>query len=81
VANFGSRTVTPIRTATNTALPAIKIRGYPAAIAISPDGKTAYVASDGDIRSGWVTPIRIASNTALRPIKLDGLPVAILIAR
>ncbi len=36
VANFGSGTVTPIRTATNTALTAIKVGAQPVAIAITP---------------------------------------------
>ena len=62
VANLDSGTVTPIRTATNTALPPIKAGRHPDAIAITPDGKTAYVANDG---SGTVTPIRTATNTAL----------------
>jgi YVTN family beta-propeller protein len=38
-----SGTVTPIRTATNTALPPIKVGRCASAIAIAPDGKTAYV--------------------------------------
>ena len=40
-----SGTVTPIATATNTAGPPIPVGGYPDAIAITPDGKTAYVAN------------------------------------
>jgi DNA-binding beta-propeller fold protein YncE len=45
------------------------------AIAITPDGQTAYVASRGNGgRSGWVTPIWTASNTVLPPIKLEGPP-------
>jgi YVTN family beta-propeller protein len=63
VANRGSGTVTPIRTATNTALPPIKAGDGPAAIVITPDGKTAYVA-DYVYASGTVTPIRTATNTA-----------------
>jgi DNA-binding beta-propeller fold protein YncE len=67
--------VTPIPTASNTALPSIKTHGYLAAIAISPDGKTAYVVSGGSGgRSGWVTPIRTVSNTALWPIRLTAPP-------
>ena len=54
VANSGSGTVTPIRTATGTALPSIKTGSGPDAIAITPDGKTAYVANGN---SGTVTPI------------------------
>ena len=41
VANSGSDTVTPIDTATNTALPAITVGHDPVAVAITPDGKTA----------------------------------------
>ena len=45
VANSLSGTVTPIRAATNTADPAINVGGYPLAIAITPNGKRAYVGS------------------------------------
>ena len=46
VANSDSGTVTPIRTATNTALKAITVGSTRrVAIAITPDGKTAYVAN------------------------------------
>src|SRR5690242_7374291 len=59
-------TVTPIRTATNTALPPIKVRPHPDAIAITPDQKTAYVVSTGESNNtGTVTPIRTATNAAL----------------
>jgi DNA-binding beta-propeller fold protein YncE len=65
--------VTPIRVATNTALAQIKVGGgEPGPIAITPDGKTAYVVKDFLIRghiSGTVIPIRTATNTALSPIK------------
>src|SRR5215467_10300818 len=69
VTNPGSGTVTPIRTATNTALPPIKVGDYPQAIAITPDGKTAYVVNSGSY-PGTVTPIRTATNTSLPPIKV-----------
>src|SRR5215813_10038232 len=79
----GSGTVTPIRTATNKALPRIKLgKGRrPCAIAITPDGKTAYVASygPGPGFSGTVTPIRTATNTALRPVRVGTDPRAIAI--
>ena len=44
-------------------------------IAITPNGKTAYVASASDT----VTPIRTAANTALKPIRTGGSPGAIAI--
>ena len=77
VANAGSGTVTPIRTATNTALRPIKTGRTPAAIAITPDGRTAYVVS---LNSRTVTPIRTATNTALKPIKAGAIPFHIAIA-
>jgi YVTN family beta-propeller protein len=67
--------IIPIRTATNTALAPIKVGGYGDAIAITPDGKTAYVASIPDT----VTPIRTATNTALPPIKGGVSPEALAI--
>ena len=45
-------------------------------IAITPDGKTAYVANDG---SGTVTPIATATNTAGPPITVGSDPYAIAI--
>ena len=70
-----SATVTPIRTATNTALKAIKIgkppTGYefPDQIAITPNSRTAYVST-----TAGVVPIRTATNTALKPIKAGTAP-------
>ncbi|MBO0816317.1 MAG: YncE family protein, partial [Actinobacteria bacterium] len=67
--------VIPIRTATNTALPPIK-NGGSGAMAITPDGKTVYVAN---FDSGTVIPIRTATNTALPPIKAGRNPTVIAI--
>ena len=50
----------------------------PKAIAITPDGATAYMANS---QSGSVTPIRVATNTALRPIHVGGYPTAIAMVR
>jgi YVTN family beta-propeller protein len=69
--------VRPIRTATGTALAPIEAGRSPDAIAITPDGRTAYVTS---IRSGTVTPIRTATNTALPPVRTGRNPDAIAIA-
>ena len=46
------------------------------AIAITPDGKTAYVA-DGNHRT--VIPVATATNAPGRPIKINGTPVAIAV--
>jgi len=72
--------VTPINLTTNKAGEPIKIGtrpmpkgvfGQPLAIAISPNGTTAYLA---DGASGTVTPIDLATDTALKPIRLSGKP-------
>jgi len=47
VANRFDSTVTPVRAATNTALKPVKVGNLPSAIAITPDGKTAYVTNSG----------------------------------
>ena len=51
-------------------------REAPVAIAITPDGQTAYVVNE---TSGTVTPIRIATNTAGKPIKVGNGAFAIAI--
>jgi DNA-binding beta-propeller fold protein YncE len=69
--------VTPIATATGTLGKPIKVGCGPIAIAITPDGKTAYVGS----RSGAVTPIATATGRPGKPIKVGGDgPEAIVIA-
>src|ERR1700723_394936 len=47
--NGPSGAVTPIRVATGTAGPVIPIGNYPGLIAITPDGKTAYVTSNSGL--------------------------------
>jgi hyaluronoglucosaminidase len=67
VVNAGSDTVTPIAIATNRAGPAIKVGDNPHAIAITPDGRTVYVAN---AVSGTVTPVSTATNKAGPAIKV-----------
>ena len=70
--------MTPITTATNTAGKPIRIGGDPMiAIAITRDGKTAYVVSS---TAGTVTPIATATNTPGKPIKVGKDPFALVIA-
>ena len=84
VLNAGSGTVTPIRTATNTALAPIRVGKFPQAeplaIAITPDGTTIYVADvvaqGSPHQQGTVVPIRTATNTALASIKVGDYPDA-----
>ena len=63
VPSYGDGTVTPIRTATSSALKPVKVGPDPVAIAITPNGKTAYVVSSV---FNYVTPIRTATSTALK---------------
>src|SRR5258708_30074512 len=69
VVNSNADTVTPIKTATNTAGPAIAVQIAPWFIAITPDGKTAYAVNT---YSGTATPIRTASNKPGPPIPVWG---------
>jgi YVTN family beta-propeller protein len=65
--------VTPIVTAANKALKPISVGRWPRAIAITPNGRTAYVTNSD---SGTVTPIRTATNRALKPISAGLTPWA-----
>ena len=70
----------PAWIATGTAGQAINAGTAPIAIAITPDGKTAYVASEGLVgHMGTVTPIRTATNTAGKAISAGSVPSAIAI--
>jgi YVTN family beta-propeller protein len=73
VTNQLSNNVTPIDLATNTPGANIALPGSstsdPIGIAITPDGKTAYVAQNG---SNTVAPIDLATNTAGTDIVLAG---------
>ena len=85
VANSGSGTVTAISTATSRVLKTIKVGFDDTAIAITPDGGTAYVVSPDcgpcmtarSLPYGTVTPIDTAANKALKAIKVDGSNLAI----
>jgi YVTN family beta-propeller protein len=58
------------------AKPAAAVGKMPTAIAITPDGKTAYVTNAD---SGTVTPISTATNRPGKPIKVGREPVGIAI--
>ena len=72
----GRGSVTPIDTATGRALPAIMVGHQPSAIAITPNGQTAYVSNTAD---NTITPISVATNTAHRPITVGQQPTAIAV--
>jgi YVTN family beta-propeller protein len=65
VPNGVLNTVTPIRTATNAALPPLPVGGEPFAIVVTPNGKTVFV---GNTTTASVTPIRVSTNTPLADI-------------
>ena len=68
--------MTPITTATNTPGSPIRVGTGPLSIAITPDGKTAYVISK---TSHTITPITTATNTPGRPIKVGTGPLSMVI--
>jgi YVTN family beta-propeller protein len=68
--------VTPIDTATNTAGTPIPVGSGPEGVAITPDGRTAYVTN---FSSGSVTPIDTATNTPGTPIPVGSGPEGVAI--
>ncbi len=66
--------MTPINTATNKPGKPITVGKYPDYIAITPNGKTAYVSNEGP---GTVTPISTATNKPGTAITGLGGPIAI----
>jgi DNA-binding beta-propeller fold protein YncE len=71
-----SNGMTPVTTATGTPGKPIRIGAIPIAIAITPDGKTAYIA---DEHPATVTPVVTATGTPGKPINIGGFPWAIAI--
>ncbi len=69
-------TVTPVNLVTRRAGPAITVGPDPQAIAITPDGQTAYVVDSG---SGTVTPINTVTRRAAPAITVGADPRAIAI--
>lgn len=77
----GGFTVTPIDLSTNVAGVPITVGPAPSVVAITPDGKWAYVADTGTAtRAGDVTPINIARNCAGVPMHIGESPDGIAIA-
>ncbi|MGH3158269.1 MAG: hypothetical protein ACRDNF_17085 [Streptosporangiaceae bacterium] len=68
--------------ATNTAEPAIKVGRDPEVVAVTPNGKTAYVVNEvrhAGTPLGNVIPIDVATNTAGTPIPAGADPFAMVI--
>ena len=66
--------MTVIDTATNSVTSNVAVGSQPEGIAITPDGKTAYVANSG---ANTVTPIDVAPGKADTPIVVGSTPTAI----
>jgi hyaluronoglucosaminidase len=79
VVNQGSGTVTPIRTAANTAAAPIPVGQGPDAVVITPNGKTVYVASVGMGSVGSVTAVRTAAGQAAKAIPVGDSPDALAV--
>jgi DNA-binding beta-propeller fold protein YncE len=87
VTNFDSGTVTPVDLATGTTGKPIKVGSGPDAIAITPDGRTAYVTDMGSgcgattavCPPGTVTPLYLATGKVGKPIQVGSGPDAIAI--
>ena len=80
VLNDNGETITPVRTATGTALHPIGIPGLGIgetgdSIAITPDSKTVYVIGAARTGSGTLTPIR--GDHALKPIVVPLTPMSL----
>jgi hyaluronoglucosaminidase len=73
--NIADSSVTPIEVATNKPGPEIGIGRGPDGVAITSNGKTAYVSSS----SGTVTPIEVATNKPGTEIVVGGGPAGIAI--
>lgn len=70
-------TLTPIDTATNTALPAIRVAPRGAgdqSDAITPDGKTIYIDGNTSAGKGFIVPFNTATGTVGKPIIVSGFP-------
>jgi DNA-binding beta-propeller fold protein YncE len=79
----GPGTVTAISTANNSVTRAVKVGTDPVAVAVTPSGRTAYVAgvgSDEDGSPGTFMPVDLASGVAGKPVAMGTDPVAVVLA-
>ena len=65
VTNYGSNTVSVVRTATNTFAAAVGVGNTPYGVAFTPDGKKAYIAS---MNSDNVSVIDTATSTVIATV-------------
>jgi YVTN family beta-propeller protein len=79
VTSSSDDTVTPINIATDTPGTAIPVGTGPEGVAVTPDGRTAYVTNAGTaiVHGNSVTPISTDTNTPQAPIAVGHSPFAI----
>src|SRR5262249_21972482 len=63
VANNGSQEVSVIATATNTVVATAAVDGAPIRLAVTPDGKRAFIAIRTPVNTGTVSVLDAAANT------------------
>src|SRR5580704_752152 len=84
VANAGSSSVTPIDTSTGTAGRAVSMSGLlPVSIAVTPDGRTAFVVavgSDEHGSPGSVIAIETATGARSSPVRVGSSPQSIIVS-
>ena len=81
VVSYNTDAVIPVNTATHAVGAPITVGSGPSAIAITPDGSTAYVTDEGTTNTapGFVTPIDLSTNTPGTAIPVGSGPDAIAI--
>ncbi len=81
VVSYDDDAVIPVNTSTDTVGTPITVGSGPSAIAITPNGSTAYVTNEGTTNTapGTVTPINLSTNTPGTPISVGSGPDAIAI--
>jgi DNA-binding beta-propeller fold protein YncE len=72
----GDGTVTPISLATGTAGTPITVGSQHGAIAITPDGQTAYVTNKA---GGTMTPVLVSTRSVGAAVNINNVPTAIAI--
>ncbi len=74
VANSHSGTISVIDMASNTAVATITVGSTPFGVAITPDGKHAYVANQSSKTPGTVSVIDTDSNMVVATVPVGGFP-------
>ena len=76
VTNVGSGTVSVIKTSSNTVVKTVEVGLNPFGVAITPNGRYAYVANNGS-RSGTVSVISTATDAVVKTLIVGGYPAQV----